>query len=369
MKIAVNTLGPSKIKAGIGNYVAQVCALFPVLAAKHSYVYVVNKENETLFNQIPNIQLLHAPSYTKNRLLRMFYEQFILPLQLKREKIDILFSPGFVCPIIKTAKYVTTIHDMTFFTHPQYHESWKVRYFKRMIPISVRRSDAILADSESTRQDILKILKTKEEKVTTIPLAANKIPFWPLNSSKELLKKKYGIKDHFILFVGMIEPRKNVESLIKAFAQIKSKEKLVIVGKQGWMMDHLQTLIAELNLKERIIFTGYVPDEELGAFYAKASVFVYPSHYEGFGLPVLEAMQAGCPVITSNISSLPEVAGEAAILVDPNDVKSIANAINTVLADKLLQSELMDKGKVQAEKFSWEKTAKETLKVFEQVMK
>ncbi|MBI4141752.1 glycosyltransferase family 4 protein, partial [Candidatus Woesearchaeota archaeon] len=186
---------------------------------------------------------------------------------------------------------------------------------------------------------------------------------------QNFLRTKYKIKHQFILFVGTIEPRKNLTRLVEAFLHVKKKGlKLVIVGEKGWKNEDFYKMIEELDLKENVLFTGYVPDKDLVQFYRAAEMFVYPSIYEGFGIPVIEAMACGCPVITSNISSLKEIANGAAVLVNPSHTKEIAKAIETVLKNKALQAHLAHIGQLRAQKFTWEKTAKKTLDVYRSVI-
>ncbi len=228
-----------------------------------------------------------------------------------------------------------------------------------MIPFAVRRAKKVIAVSQSTKSDLMRLLRVPGRKVEVVYEAA----------AKRTPPKKYSVERPYILFVGMLEPRKNIPRLLEAFARLPDAYDLIIVGKKGWKFDQVFATHNRLSLRGRVHFEGYASDTRLAQLYANASVFVYPSLYEGFGLPVLEAMQAGCPVITSNISSLPEVAGDAAILVDPYSVKSITDALYTVLSNKSLQRDLIIKGKKQAKKFSWKKAAKETLEVFEQCVK
>lgn len=191
------------------------------------------------------------------------------------------------------------------------------------------------------------------------------------------LKTKYNISDNFLLFVGTLQPRKNIVRIIEAFAMLKKRKtendeqdlQLVIIGRRGWHYDEILAAPAKYGLKDSVKFLDFVPDEDLVLFYQHAQVFVWPSLYEGFGLPVLEAMKFGCPVITSNVSSLPEAGGDAALYVDPENVEEIKNAIEKVMTDTKLREEMIAKGKKQVGKFSWEKAARETLQIVEEVAK
>ncbi len=364
MNVSLNTLGPSKLKAGVGNYVYQLVWMLAKIDNKNQYYVIVNKDNANLFQiKKKNFHIIKAPNFTTTRILRILWEQTGLSLLCWRHKIDILHSTGFVAPLFLPCKSVVTIHDMTFFSHPEYHEISKIRYFRALIPRSARKAAAISADSENTRREITKYLGISSGKIKTIHLAGNPSCVQvEKKEAKQLLKNKYSISSEFILFVGTIEPRKNIAGLIDSYAKAKVAEKLVIVGKKGWMYEEIFVKIKKHKIEEKVIFTGFVPEEDLKFFYSAAELFIYPSFYEGFGLPILEAMQCGCPVITSNISSVAEIAGDAAVLIDPH--KDFSNEIKLLLADKNKQEELRQKGFKQAKKFSWEKCAGETLELY-----
>ena len=242
----------------------------------------------------------------------------------------------------------------------------------------MRKARRILTISNSSRNDIISEYGVSKDNVVVTHLGIKKtMSFSPHIYSMTQLKAKYGISDNFVLFVGTLQPRKNIKRLIEAFGQVikerkeeKSKEiDLVVIGRKGWLYEEILTAPKELGIEERVKFLENVQDDELPFFYKHARMFVLPSLYEGFGLPVLEAMKHDCPVITSNVSSMPEAGGDAALYVDPENVEDIAKKITKLLDDDKLRRELIEKGKSQVKKFSWEKTAKETLEVLEEVAK
>lgn len=370
MKIAINTLGPSSLKTGIGNYVVNLVNWLARLDTINEYCILSNESNSAFFDvKNKNFHTIVLPKYTKIKILRIFWEQLRLPFLLKKMNIDLLHSPGFVAPLIKTTKSVVTIHDMTFFSHQEKHTKSKVWYFKNMIPLSAKRADAIIADSDNTKKEISKYLEIPRSKITTVYLGVSK-EFKQINkkNARAILRKKYSIENKFILFVGMIEPRKNLLKLVDAFLHIKVPLlKLVIVGQKGWHTKELFETIKELNLENEVLFPGYVPDGDLVLFYNAAEVFVYPSLYEGFGIPVLEAMACGCPVVTSNVSSLPEIAENAALLVNPLNVNELAKSVHKILKDSTIRDALINRGLRRAKEFTWDKTAHKTLDVYYQV--
>jgi glycosyltransferase involved in cell wall biosynthesis len=238
--------------------------------------------------------------------------------------------------------------------------------------VSARKASKIIAISENTKKDIIDYFRIDEEKIRVIYLGVDR-QFSPQPDTNEVgVLSKYNLPRGYILSVGTLEPRKNILRLINAYKMVASTgepvPKLVIVGGQGWRNEDLGKLVRESGLADRVVLVGYVPDEDLPTLYRNAAVFVYPSLYEGFGLPPLEAMACGTPVITSNISSIPEVVGDAAILIDPYNTTEIAQAIASVLNNKELRDRLKMNGLVRSNLFSWDKTARETLKLYQEVI-
>lgn len=240
-----------------------------------------------------------------------------------------------------------------------------------MIRLSAKRASAIIADSESTRRDILRVVPIAPQKITAVPLGVSNV-FKPMRTpgAFEEIRRRYQLPARIILCVGELQARKNLPTLIRAYGRLVQQgltHSLVIAGRKGWMYDELFQAVQSLNLTDRVIFTGYVPEQDLPLLYNVADVFVYPSLYEGFGLPVLEAMACGIPVVTTNVSSMPEITGDAGVLVDPYDVDSMADAIRRVVVDREIHAELECKGLERARMFSWERTAKETVAVYERI--
>jgi glycosyltransferase involved in cell wall biosynthesis len=369
MHIALNALAARKRLYGGGVYARNLICNLARIDRKNQYTLYVSPAAASHFVGLgPNVQL--RPAYS-NRLLRLPWEQTGLPLDLAQRKVQVVHGMGYVAPYVRVCSQVTTVHDLTVFLVPETYTFLKRHYFKRLIPLSVRRSDAIITDSESARNDLVSLLGVAPEKVRAIHLGKDEC-FKPMAEDEAMhkIRQKYNLTRRIILFTGMIEPRKNLARLIQAFAQLRAFHEeycLVLVGDFGWHYDGVLRSVTRLGLQESVIFVGFVPGEELPLFYNLADVFVYPSLYEGFGLPVLEAMACGVPVITSNVSAMPEVAGEAALLVDPRSPKELATAMERVLTDRDLRSRLRRLGLERSQHFSWEKTARETLRVYETV--
>ena len=294
----------------------------------------------------------------------------ILPIEKLIGEVDIFHSSDWTQPP-SNYKKITTVHDLSFLRYPDSFPKKIINNHKRRLCWVKKECDMVIADSMATKRDLVELLGFDEKKIRVVYLGVSskfKVKSSKLQSKVQSIKKKYKINGDYILSVGTLEPRKNLKRTIEAFNLIIKKKnnrtiKLVLVGKFGWGENIRQSAINNQQLS--IITTGYISDEDLAYLYQGARCFVYPSLYEGFGLPVLEAMAAGCPVITSNVSSLPEVAGEAAILVNPKKTSEIAQAINEIIAIPQLSQNLRKKGLVQVNKFSWQKTARETLRAYE----
>jgi glycosyltransferase involved in cell wall biosynthesis len=303
--------------------------------------------------------------------LRIAWEQTGLPLAVRRHRLDVLHSPHYSMPVAAGCASVVTFHDMTFFIYPEVHKTYKKLFFRSMMRLSARRADAIIAISESTRADILRILKRRADDVCTVMYGIDR-QFQPVQDRAliDQTRRQHRLPDPFILYVGNLEPRKNIPTLVRAFAKLVEKglpHSLVLAGSRGWMDDDIFKTIQDLGLQSRVLLPGFCEQSELPALYSAASLFVYPSLYEGFGLPVLEALACGVPVITSNISSMPEVAGQAAILVDPHDSDELAKAMVRILTDPAKSEELARTGRQRASLFTWERTAQQTVDVYRRV--
>jgi glycosyltransferase involved in cell wall biosynthesis len=294
---------------------------------------------------------------------RKFWTQIGLPLDLylHQPKPDVFFTPGHYLPRWAPCPTVMSIMDLGYIHFPEMFERRDLWQLRQWTAYSVKKTKKILTISQSAKNDIMGYYHLPSKKVVVT------YPGLKMNQSKKTVNlEKYGVEGDFILYVGTLQPRKNLVKLIEAHKILVSQYpniQLVIVGKKGWLYKEIFRKVKELGLAKKVVFTGFVPDKDLSAFYQKASCFVLVSLYEGFGLPLLEAMHSGCPVVASNVSSLPEVVGQAGILVDPHRPKEIAEGIKKALKNR---QELTQKGYQQAKKFSWEQCARQTLKVLEE---
>ncbi len=353
-------------QAGIGQYILRLTQALAQLDHENQFILFTSRKDKTPFVEQSNFkcQKLWTPSHHR-------FEPTALSLELAPFRLAVLHSPDFIPPARLRAKSVITVHDLAFLLFPDFLTRPSARYYSR-VDIAARKADHIIAVSESTKRDTIRLLGVPPEKITVIPEAAHPI-FTPITNEDALerVRARYKLPRDFILFVGTIEPRKNVSGLIRALRRLRDNYKtdavVAIAGHRGWLVEEVDQTLAETNLGNAVRFLGGIPNEELVYLYNAAKLFAFPSRYEGFGLPPLEAMACGTPVVASNVSSLPEVVGDAALLVNPEDVDGLAVAMWRALSDETLRRELRAKGLKRAQTFSWERAARATLNVYRKV--
>ncbi len=360
--IAINGLFLSRANTGGGKYLSALIDELPKSNTIFNFFIFLTQKIFKDYSNREGVKFIDCGMLTKTRPLRLAWENFLLARSLKKFNISLLHATGFTLPAGIGCKSIITIFDMTFFTMPQVHMKSKVAYFKSMIPLALNKSDKIIAISQQTKNDILNLFKVPENKIKVIyPGIGDN---FRVIGDTAIFKKKKRLPDKYILFVGTIEPRKNLNNLIRAYATLKKRgiqHKLVVVGKYGWGCE-------EILKKKDVIFTGFMDENDLPYMFNGASVFVYPSFYEGFGIPVIEAMKCGVPVITSNTSSMAEIAREAAILVDPHSPKEIADSIYDVLTKTQIADSLKEKGLERANIFTTAKMLSQTLNTYKEVL-
>jgi glycosyltransferase involved in cell wall biosynthesis len=361
-------------RMGAGVYAYNLIKEISKLDVNNRYYLLIQNDDKAFddyysINLIP-IKVKHR--FFRNFLFRFFLEQIYIPYIIIIKKINIVHSLHYSFPLLCfNARRVVTIHDMTFFIMPEVHLKFKRIYFRLFIRLALTLKNSIICVSDSTKKDLLNLKKEVKNECTTIPLGKSEI-FRNDYSLAEInvVKNKYNIHGNYILFIGTIEPRKNIETLIKSFYKFNKhvfNYELVIVGKKGWYYDNIFALIEELHIEDKIIFTGFILEEEKPILLNGSSMFVYPSLYEGFGIPVLEAMACGTPVITSNLSSLPEVAGNAAKLIDPKNIDELEAAMLNIVNDVDYAKKLAEKGIKQSKKFTWQNTALKTVEIYNNI--
>jgi glycosyltransferase involved in cell wall biosynthesis len=353
--------------AGIGQYILRLTEALAELDGQDEFVLFQSRKDHDRLVTAPNFRrrVLWTPSHHR-------FETTAMSAELFPHHLDLFHSPDFIPPTHLRCPSVITVHDLAFLLYPDFLTPKSARYYGQ-VDGAARRARHIIAVSESTKRDVIRLLGVPEDKVTVIHEAAHPT-FRELDhaEARRRVAERYGLAGDFILFVSTIEPRKNLPTLLKAFRRMVDvyhpRVTLAIAGAQGWLTERVQETVVSLHLEDCVRFLGAVSVEELMYLYNAARVFALPSYYEGFGLPPLEAMACGTPVLVSNTSSLPEVVGDAARLVDPNDPEEWSVALWRILSDEDLHGEMRKKGLVRAATFSWQRAARETLDVYRKLV-
>jgi glycosyltransferase involved in cell wall biosynthesis len=352
------------LRTGTENYSLNLIRELVAIGSDHRF--------RLYFNASPHATLI--PGETEQRVIPFprLWTHVRLSWEMIRQPPDLLFVPSHVLPLAHPARSVVTVHDLGFLYHPEAHTLSQNVYLRWSTRHNARSATRALADSEATRRDLIRHYGVPSEKIVVV--YPGRDPDLSPVTDPDLLaatRSRYGLSETYLLYVGTLHPRKNLVRLVRAFGASVASEhpslQLVLAGKEGWLTDEIQAAVRRLGLEDRVLLTGYVPEDDLPAMLSGALAFVFPSLFEGFGLPVLEAMACGTPVLCSEVSSLPEVAGEAALLVDPLDTDALAEALARIVADADLRHELVTRGFQQVQQFSWQRCARETLEVLAEV--
>lgn len=349
MNIALDGMPLASQLTGVGHYTAELARNLAVVAPSDSFTLV-------------------AP----DGLLKRRWWSLGLPLHLLRNSYDLFHGTNYEVPLWSRRPSVVTIHDLSLLLHPEVHEQRLVRRARWRLPLMAKSASKIITPSASVKSEVCEMLGVPAEKVAVTPEAPRPAFKRREDAGVAELLKRLGLDGDFVLYVGTIEPRKNLRRLVEAFERLlrstSLSPKLVIAGGKGWLMDDFDSLIRQKGLADRVCLTGYLQDEDLCGLYSTCAAFVYPSLYEGFGLPPLEAMACGAPVITSRIPSVMETVSSAARLVDPTDIDDLAQSMKEFLSDKEARKHYADLGRTHVKKFSWEQTAAKTLDVYRELV-
>lgn len=372
MHIAIYAPRLSLPRCGIATYTTRLIEGLSEVDNKNSYTIFADGETTGRLGKLGgNFEVVHPGRFTGSRWASVIWEQTFLPRELRRRKVDILHSMNMVSPAALRSRSVITYHDLTVLMFPELHSAVRQKYYAVSVPRSLRKADAVICISRSTRRDLLSAFDVEPSRVHVVHIGVEDSGSHRRgDGEEERVRARYGIEEPFVLYVGTLEPRKNVPRLLEGFvkagrAWADFPPKLVVAGRKGWQYGEIFAKASELKVEESVVFTGSVDDGDLGPLYRAATAVAYPSLYEGFGLPLLEAMAQGTPVVTSCVSSLPEVAGGAAVLVDPYDTDDIARGLADACLDTALRAKLKQRGTDRAKSFSWQQTARRTLKVYE----
>ena len=363
------------MRTGMGNYALHLAEALTRVEPSLDLGLLTEPANAPVLSPpLAGLPRLNTRYSHESHPLGDLWEHTVLPLRLRRAGARLFHGPAVLVPLLgRRVKVVTTIHDLVPLLHPDTVPLKYAAYMRALLPRVARRADHIISDSMSNREDLIRVLKVDPDKVSVAPLAAQ--PVFREVKDQNLLDevcRRYNIRRPFVYYLGNLEPRKNLVRLVRVFARVREElgggVQLVISGQAAWLMDRLRQGWEGLRLGRQVVFTGYLPREELPLIMNAATIFAFPSRYEGFGLPVLEAMSCGVPVLTSRVSSMPEVAGDAALLIDPDDDDSLADGLKRLLADGQLRARLSAAGLARAKGYSWERTAERTAGVYRRLL-
>ena len=329
------------------------------------------------FNRPPTAELFPMTADLELRVMPFprLWTHVRLSWEMARQPPDVLFVPAHVLPLVHPRSSVVTVHDLGYLYYPGAHPLLDRLYLDLSTRYNARAASRVIAVSQATKDDLVEHCGIEPDKITVVYSGCDET-MQPVEDEAtiEKVKARYGIRGDYVLYVGTLQPRKNLGRLLEAYAMVRKQTKrgerpcLVIAGRKGWLYDQITQHVERLGLESEVILPGYVPQDDLPTLLSGARLFVFPSLYEGFGLPVLEAMACGTPVLCSNVSSLPEVAGRAALLIDPLDVASMAEAMNRLLQDEGLRARLVERGLRQVRQFSWDRCARQTLVLIEDTL-
>lgn len=363
MKIAIDIREAGHEKTGKGWYTFNLISEILKQDRENSYVFYADNAKQPFGNH-KNVTVKVFPEKSWKWHLKVLKD-------LQTEKADLFFAPSsYIIPALapKSLKTVITVHDLAAFLYPGTYPAKAVLIERMTLRKALKKAAAVFTVSENTRKDLIKRFKPASERIHITPCAPSSFFRQPVSESDlEAVRKSLKLPENFILAVGTMDPRKNFNTLIKSFVIIKRKYpdfKLVIVGKKGWNYHLIENALKHYKMEKEVIFPGYLDDHELQKVYALAKVFVFPSLYEGFGMPPLEAMASGCPVVSSNSASLPEVVGQGGLLIDARNAIKIADSVCGLLDDNQVRLMMIERGRMQEQKFRWEESAKKALEVF-----
>ncbi len=361
MRIGIDYTAAVRQRAGIGRYARSLIRALARLDHENAYVLLSAGKEADGEPWPANFSLRTLP--LTDRHLSILWQKLRLPLPVEwlTGRLDLFHSPDFVLPPVRRARTVVTIHDLSFLRLPDCSSPALLEYLMSAVPRSVARADIILADSQSTQQDLVDLMGVSAERIRVVYPAVDETFMRSDQAGVMAVRARHQIDGPYILSLGTLQPRKNYVRLIEAFQMLKQTSgiphRLVIGGGPGWLYEPIYETIERLGLQNQVQMLGYVDESDLPALYTGADVFCFPSLYEGFGIPVLEAMACGTPVVASNTSSLPEAAGDAALLVSPTDTDALADALGRAIDDTDLRAQLVQSGLSQCQRFSWRDSA------------
>lgn len=375
MRVAIDIQNLLLPMTGVGHYVnnlLRALSLLPIEGTIESFYFRCGKGGDRLGLTRGKV-VERAVKFPPGRVVQLCWKRFSFPrVDTFVRGADVFHFPNFVSRPVKSGRVIITVPDLSFVRFPEFTEPRNLSFLSRHVPRSIERADKIIAISDFTRKEIAEIFPSAKGKLAVTPLGVGEM-FFPRKDAEglKMVREKYNLPEEYILFVGTLEPRKNLLTLLEAYEIFRRRSGghrtigLVVAGMKGWLYEETMTRIRDMPPEEAPVLTGYVQDEDLPYLYSGARMAVVPSFYEGFGLPCLEAMACGTPLVCSNTSSLPEVVGDAAVRVSPKDAEEMAEAMVKVAADRQFAEDLARRGRRRAGEFTWRRCAEETYRVYE----
>lgn len=371
MRVCIDIRSVTSRRTGVGNYVLSLLAAMGRVAPEQAISLLARLDNVTCLDGLPSGEMIHAAFVHENHPMGDLWEHLLLPRTLRKRGVDVFHGPAMLVPFRGKAATVVTVHDLVPFTLADTVPGKYAAYMRWHLQRLARSKAHFIAPSQATANDLHEVLGLAEDRVTVVHEAARE-EFRPITDDDNTLQSarfRYGLDGPFVMHLGNIEPRKNLARLVPAFLkaadQVMPQCKLVITGQRAWLADKLMAEIGSLAKDKRLVFTGYLPGEDLPVLMNLALAFAFPSLHEGFGLPALEALACGAPVLAGRAGSLPEVVGDAAVLVDPLNIDDIAEGLSRLMADESLRYDLAQAGPKRATAFSWDEAARQTLAVYQ----
>jgi glycosyltransferase involved in cell wall biosynthesis len=360
--------GPGYRAAGVSIYASRLLQHLPAVAPEHRYTAFVGRDAP----EVLGMDVAVSPVNTMRPPIRIVWEQTGLPIQASRARLDLLHCMVNVAPLVRAVPAIVTVHDLSFLRYPETFPRAKALYLRLATRYSARAARHVIAVSDSTRRDLIELTSVRPERISVVHLGVDERFHRLPDEERQTFAAAVFAGRPFILYVGTLQPRKRVDLLIRAFDRLRKERDiphaLALVGARGWMFDELFRLVVDLGLANDVHFVDYVTPQQLPLWYNAADVFAYPSVYEGFGLPVLEAMACGTPVVTSASSSLIEVVGDAGVMVEPESDEALALGVCKVIEDRALHMDLQQRGLRRAAARSWETVARDTARVYDLAM-
>jgi len=368
MRIGLDALLLDRYDSGVEIYIRGLVRALARLDREHEFVvYLARDARPPDVEGNPRFTFRRAPFRGRSRALRILWEQGRLPRALVRDGIDVFHALGYVMPVRSSVPTVVTMHDVIALKHPELCKPSNAAHYRLMLPRAASRAQRIVASSEATKADIVSLLGAPAEKVTVVYPGLDEA-FLANDGRDDEVRSKHHLPEQYILFVGNIEPKKNLTALLTAYDFLRTQRAvdmpLVLVGRKAWKYGPVFDAIRSYGMNDRVLLRGYVEREDLPGIYRMAAVFVFPSLVEGFGLPLLEAMASGVPVVASNAPAVPEAVGDAALTVPPDDGLLLGRTVCKVLQNSFLRSRLIERGRERVQRFSWRDTARKMLAVY-----